>query len=368
MAPLGFSAGVRKARELGRRSLSLAMASRRMVAPQAHYDALACDGILVLQRGENASTDYYVRPRLERADTPYVITDLASPPEHCALLAPGGAQALMVIFVRYGAESWLGALAAVRRRLSRVAFFMDDDLPAMISDPELPRAARGKVALHFGAQVERIGGLASEVWVSTQVLADRYEEVRPRVLAPIPEADPPAPAADTPRKAVYHGTDVHPQERLFALEIARRLAGADVDFEITGGPQLARAAADLSGVTITPQLTWPQFRRRQATTRAAVSLAPLMPSALNAARAPVKAFDAARLGAAGIFADVEPYRSFVRDGEDGLVLPMEPQRWAEAILDLLANPERRLRLAARAQARLIELRRSAGSFPAPAQA
>ena len=161
MSPLDISAGVRKARELGLRSLSLAFASPRMVDPQAHYDPLACDGILVLQRGENASTDYYLRPRLESAGVPACIADLDSAPEDCALLGEGGPSALTAVFCRYGAESWLAALRARRERLSRVAFFMDDDLPAMVRDPGLPRAARGKVALHFAAQVDALSRIAS---------------------------------------------------------------------------------------------------------------------------------------------------------------------------------------------------------------
>ena len=365
MPPLGLSAGVRKARELGRRTLSLAFAAPRMVNPQAHYDPLACDGILVLQRGENASTDYYLRPRLEDAGAPVCIADLDSSPEDCPLLAPGGAQALMVIFCRYGAESWLGALRAVRERLSRVVFFMDDDLPAMIADADLPRAVRGKAALHFGAHVPALSGLISEIWVSTPVLAERYADVRPAVLTPLPEADPPAPAPDPPRKAVYHGTDVHPRERLFVLEVARRLAAADIDFELTGGPALARAASGLPRVCVVAQLAWPQYLRAQTGATAAISLAPLLASELNGARAPVKAFDAARLGAAGLFADAEPYRSFVRHGEDGLLLPMEAGAWAEAIAALMADPQRRLGLAAAARARLVELRRSGRAFPPP---
>jgi hypothetical protein len=336
-----------------------------MVHPQARYPQRACDGILVLQRGENASTDYYLRPRLQQGRIPFVIADLGSAPEDCTLLASDGPRSLMVIVCRYGAPSWLEALQARRDRLARVAFFMDDDLPGMMADPELPRSVRGKVALHFGAQVEALSGLASEVWVSAPVLAERYAGSRPAVLTAAPEADPPEPRPDPPRRVIYHGTDVHPRERAFVLDLARRLAGLDLDFEIAGGPALARAAADLPRVSVVPQRPWPQFLRSQAGARAAISLAPLFPSAVNVARAPVKAFDAARVGAAGLYADAEPFAGFVRPGEDGLLLPMEPEAWTETIAALMADPQRRFRLAASARARLLELRRTGLAFPAP---
>jgi hypothetical protein len=336
-----------------------------MVDPQGHYGQLACDGILVLQRGENASTDYYLRPRLEHAGVPFVIADLASSPEGCPLLASGGPRRLMAIVCRYGAESWLEALRSRHNRLSRVAFFMDDDLPAMMRDPGLPRSVRGKVALHFGDHVASLSHLASEVWVSSPILAERYPEAGPAVLAPLPEADPPEPLRELAPKVVYHGTDVHPRERAFVVEIARRLSAQDISFEIGGDAALARLAAGLPRVSVVPQRPWPEFLLSQAGATAAVSLAPLFASVVNAARAPVKAFDAARLGAAGLFADTPPYAGFVRPGEDGELLPMEPQAWADAITALLGDPARRLRLALSARTRLIELRRTGLSFPAP---
>jgi hypothetical protein len=89
---------------------------------------------------------------------------------------------------------------------------------------------------------------------------------------------------------------------------------------------------------------------------------------VNAARAPVKAFDAARLGAAGLYADTPPFRGFVRDGQDGLLLPMEPAAWASAIRGLAADPARRLALATAARARLAALRRDPSPLPAAAAA
>ena len=366
MAAMGFSAGLRKAGELARRRLSLAVATPRMVIPKASYPSRGHDGVLILQRGVNASTDYYLRPRLQGA-APFEILDLQSPPSRSLLLSSSGGEALLVIICRYASAPWLEALEKARHRLSRVAFFMDDDLPAMMADPSLPMADRGKVARHFADHVEALGALSGEVWVSTQVLAERYAAARPIIVEPLPEADPPEPAAGPIQRVVYHGAGPHRGERRFVLEVARRLQkiAPEAIVEIAGDAAFRSSCRREANVSVTPLLPWPDYLARARRERAAVSLAPLEPTVVNAARSPIKAFDAARLGAAGIFADAPPFRGFIRDGVDGLIAPMDADAWAGLIADLLAQPERRRDLALAARARLTGLRARRQSFPEP---
>ena len=365
MPPLGLSARMRKARELTGRTLSLARTKPRMVVPGARYPQRRHDAILVLQRGPNASTDYYLRPRLD----PFVrceIAEIQSSPDGCELLSPGGSRALFVILCRYASGPWLEALSGARDRLARVAFFMDDDLPEMMRDPELPLTTRGKVARHFGEHVDRLSGLASEIWVSTQVLAERYASANPVVIEPLPEADPPEPSPSPPRRVVYHGGEVHSRERRFVAEVARLLEGIDpgIEVEMAGGAALRSDLKGRPNITVAPETPWPAYLDRQRGARAAIALAPLVACAVNQARAPVKVFDAARLGAAGIYVDSPPFSGFVRDGVDGLLLPMEPRAWAGAITEMMDQPERRLAMARAARARLVELRGEAQAFPA----
>ena len=366
MPPLGLSARMRKARELTGRTLSLARTKPRMVVPGARYPQRRHDAILVLQRGPNASTDYYLRPRLDPS-VRCEIVEIQSSPGRCGLLSPDGPQALLVILCRYASAPWLDALSAVRGRLARVAFFMDDDLPEMMRDPELPLTTRGKVARHFGEHVDRLSGLASELWVSTPVLAERYAMAHPVVVEPLPEADPPEPSPSPPRRVVYHGGDVHGRERRFVADVARLLQDIDpaIEVEMAGGAALRSDLKGRPNITVTPETPWPVFLDRQRGAKAAIALAPLVACAVNQARAPVKVFDAARLGAAGIYVQAPPFSSFVRDGVDGLLLPMEPRAWAGAIVELMDQPERRLALAHAARKRLVELRREAHAFPPP---
>jgi hypothetical protein len=89
-----------------------------------------------------------------------------------------------------------------------------------------------------------------------------------------------------------------------------------------------------------------------------IGLAPLRPNRLNEARSHVKALDLSRMGAAGIYSDEAPYRSFVQDGIDGLLLPLNAGLWEENIINLLSDVSRRRAIAA-AMARKLSIQRRA---------
>jgi glycosyltransferase involved in cell wall biosynthesis len=317
------------------------------VVPRGSYAGGPVRRVLVLQLGDNPTTDYYLSPRLEASGLAWTTADLRDAPD---LGDPAG---LWVIVVRYGASRWIRALRGARG-LAGVSLMLDDDIRAMLFDGSLPWSYRSHVAAWHGRHAMGLSVVVSEIWASTAVLAERCGGAA--VIDPLPEADPPAPSAAAPPLAVYHGGASHAAERRFVIAVAR--LSPEVRFEVVGAPE---AAPD--NVDFVPETGWPAYRATQAGRSAAVALAPLFPSAVNAARAPVKAFDAARLGAAGLYADAPAYRGFVRDVVDGRLLPMRPEAWAEAIADLVAHPAMRLALAEAARARLIDLRRAPSPLP-----
>lgn len=303
--------------------------------------------VLVLQLGANPTTDYYLSPRLEASGLPWAIADLRGAADL------GDTAGLWVIVVRYGAGRWIGALRRAEG-LAGVSLMLDDDIPAMMFDRALPWSYRAHVAAWHGRHAAGLSRVVSEVWASTPTLAERIGATA--VVEPLPEADPTVPQAHAPPLAVYHGGASHAAERRFVIAAAR--LAPEVRFELAGPPEPAP-----DNVAFVAETGWPAYLAAQAGRAAAVALAPLFASVVNEARAPVKVFDAARLGAAGLYADAPAYRGFVRDGIDGRLLPMRPEAWAEAIRDLIGRPERRLALAEAARTRLVDLRRAPSPLP-----
>lgn len=67
-----------------------------------------------------------------------------------------------------------------------------------------------------------------------------------------------------------------------------------------------------------------------------IGLAPLVPTPFNAGKSGIKYYEYAMAGAAGIYADLDPY-SEVRPGVTGLVVPPDPDAWRDALGRLIEN-------------------------------
>ena len=313
-----------------------------MVRPSARYTALPVGRVLVLGQGPSPTVDFYLRPRLHGTGMPPVeYLDVGSPPPESAALAPPRGTGLFVVICRYITRPWLAWLESARGRVAGVAYFTDDDLPAMLRDSSLPLRYRFKIWRLYARHVRRLSLLASELWLASPALGERYPDHRAKLLLPLYTDDP---VAETcPVRYFYHGTAAHGREVLWLADVvdAVQKANPRMVFEIIGDRRMCRLFRGIERVVVLHPMPWPTYLAHTANRVLDIGLAPLLPSAVNEARSPTKFFDIARAGAAGLYSDRAPYSGFVRDGEDGLLLPDDKDRWVEAILELAEDAPRR---------------------------
>lgn len=297
--------------------------------------------VLVLTEGENPSLAYFVRPLLLAGGHDCVLAD-------CHKAPPTAAGFDAVIVIRYLPAAWDGFLAQVRRDGKPVAYLMDDDLLDRRAHAGLPLRYRFKIERLACLRRRAIESLCSEFWVSTPYLAGKYAAWQPLLV----EAAPPP--FEPMVSVCYHGTASHAAEQdwLFALVAELQSRCMQTHFSIVGDAGINRRFRSLPRVTVLHPMPWPTYLAYTATHHCDIALAPLLPGAFNAARGATKFIDFARMGAAGIYADVPPYRGHVRDGVDGLLLPMEPEAWLAAIIALAGDAARRQAIATAARDRL----------------
>lgn len=307
-------------------------------APAANWGAR----VLVLAEGENPSLAFFIRPLLLARGLHCELADVREAP-------PADASAWdAVVVVRYLTSGWEKFLADARSAGKPVAYFMDDDLMDRAAHAGLPWRYRFKIERYACLKRRAIERLCSEYWVSTPFLAAKYAAWRPVVL------EPSAPQEVAPVSICYHGTASHAAEQEWLHELVARLQARceRTQFSIVGDARINRRFRALPRVAVLHPMSWPAYLAYTGAYHCDIALAPLLPGAFNAARGATKFLDCARMGAAGIYADVDPYRALIRNDIDGLLLPMNTDIWLDAILALVDDAPRRQRLAAAAALRV----------------
>lgn len=296
---------------------------------------------VVFSEGPTASADYFLFPYLERLGYRTALVDSRVEPsghfpvEGCRL----------VVVSRYVSTRWLSVLKQLRRQGTTLVYFMDDDLFDLRVLQGLPWGYRWKIFNRAYLHRRQLLKVCSEFWVSTPYLADKYAAFKPVLLSPL--ASRATRATHHGISVCYHGTPNHRPEIEWLVPIIESIqARVDhVHFEVFGAQAVNAALKRLPRVSVLQPMTWPNYLSFTASQRRDLALAPLLPSAFNASRGPTKFYDYARMGAVGLYSDRHPYRGFIEDGVDGLLLDNDPALWVDAILDLAADSAKRAAMA-----------------------
>lgn len=305
----------------------------------------------VLSEGPSASTDYFVFPWLNRNGYSVELFDVRQAPSSEILSNTPS----IIVISRYLHQGWVSLLQEAACNDVEIVYFMDDDLFDSHVLSGLPWRYRWKILSKALMQYSRIRRLCGEFWVSTPYLANKYSHLNPLVLSPSPSA---ALVSSMPLVRIcYHGTASHPAEIVWLREVIAKVQSLtdNCHFEIFGDATVKKQYAGIPRVSVMHAMSWPDYLLWSATEPRDIALAPLLDSPFNAARGPTKFFDYTRMQAAGIYSDGAPYRGFINDGVDGVLLDNDPTRWVDMILQLALDAERRRTIASAATQRVVAL-------------
>lgn len=305
-----------------------------LFVPRAAYRTSWSGAVLILEPGRIPTTDYYLTPRLEGiAYTRVVARRFESA---AGVLASG----TFVVIVRHACREWLRVLWRERESLSGVAFLLDDDIPAAWHSRDVPLDYGFWTSGRYWGVRDWLARVCDRIWVSTSSLQARYPQSQ--LLPPFPFLvdRPPAPVGT--RRWGYHGTRIHEREMRWLLPVVAAVQKAvpKAEFEVFGGPKVARWFAQVPRVRVIAPLPWPDYLRHARSSNLAVGVAPLLPGRFNAMRSCSKAFDILRCGAVGVFSARTPYDELPVDG--AFLAPDDKEVWVEAIKRLLLDDDERI--------------------------
>jgi hypothetical protein len=307
---------------------------------------------MILSGGETATTDYLLVPHLQGLG--YEVTLLDSRAALPASVFEAGSLR-MVVISRYVPAHWFAALERLRRQGGRLVYFMDDDLFDLAAMQGLPLRYRWKIFTQAWVHRSRLLRMCEQFWVSTPYLAGKYAQHKPTLISPLPTSKTLERQAGI--HVCYHGTASHREEIEWLVPViwAVQAQSDNIHFELFGGRELNNRVGKFPRVSVLHPMSWPNYLAYTSVEQRDIGLAPLLPGMFNAARGPTKFFDYARMGAVGLYSDVAPYRGFVRDGQDGLLLANDPSVWVDALLALARNEPGRAAMATSARQRALDM-------------
>lgn len=347
---------------------------RRCIRPRAlHADGKHpgrhASAILILSKHPNPTFSYYLEERIATlGNVPVIIRDIG---DRLDDIEAGG---LFVIICRYTKSGQVRWLQAQRNRLAGIAYFVDDDVAAIIAGPEARLYYKWKLFRMALLPLRRLNPLLTDVWASTEPLAATLGGglAAAAHLPPYPPeiAPPPSTHAEYPRSLtmIYHATAIHRQEHAFLIPIveAAMRRHQDLSFEVIADGDLAgwwrRAKIDRSRLTIRRPMSWSAYLKDSQKRQADIALVPLLDGQVNNARSDTKRIDVARAGAAAIFSHCTVYQRCAVPGENHVANTSEA--WSAAIDLLVADAEQRM-ISRQATVKSIALMRSVSSSAFP---
>jgi len=306
---------------------------------------------VIISADESPSVDYFVKPFLVKKGI--AATLVRADGDNRISAAWQGVK--LVVVVRYLPKNWVRPLEDFRSAGGRIVYFMDDDLMDERSFLNLPTAYAKKIKYLATNKLSIIEKLSNEFWVSSEFLAKKYARWSPTILPARPEKELLAPRSSI--SIFYHGTSSHQSELLWLVPIIHVVQSRSeaTQFEVFGDLHINRLYRGIPRVAVLHPMRWPAYVAFTHSVHRHIGLAPLMPEPFNEARAPTKFFDFVRMGAIGLYSDVAPYKDFIRNGIDGILLPNDPDIWIAAIVELVSDAARRDRMVQAARQRAIEL-------------
>jgi glycosyltransferase involved in cell wall biosynthesis len=286
----------------------------------------------------------------------HVQATLAGVREGVTLTPAANAEALLVL--RELAPEFVEEAARLaRQRRIPLVYDTDDHLLAVPED--------SPVFSHYEALrlwLTRWIRQADHVTVANAVLAAEVAELNPSVsiLPSFMDADlwgvTDVPiAGERPVSIGFWGTASHAPDlrRLTAgFRHLKARYGRRIRFQFMGchDPELL----SLDDVTVGAHVpTYAAYARATRNCPLDIALAPLKVNLFNRCKSPIKFFEYSIRGACGVYADLDPYQSVVRDGENGLLVGPDPADWIAALQALIEDPDARSRMAQQAQADVL---------------
>ena len=298
--------------------------SESLFKPYGEYSKAWNGKIVLLSDRHDPGKDIYFNCRYEPSSIKQIFFDQA-----VSSLSDQVEEGDFVVILRMVPATHLKVLQSLSERLSGVAWFIDDDIPAAWKDRHLPGGYGRRLTWNYLKIRHLLSQVVDRVWVSTQWLAEKYS-LPPEHVIPAGYSAP-----DKIKPIVryfYHGTKAHLREMQFLRPVVTEIQNKFdfARFEIFGDHEVYKLFRDIPGVTILHPMKWQKFKDYTANAQLDIGFAPVLDSEFNKARSHNKILDIYRCGAVGIYSELHAHADLIQERNAGLVVANDPNQWVDA--------------------------------------
>lgn len=275
-----------------------------------------------------------------------------------------------IIVSRYISPLWLSAISRLKNQLGPIIYLMDDDLLAAEETESLPEKYRKKMSLIALGEFRSMYDICDKFIVTSQYLYDKYQSRK--IILMHPEC------IFLPEKVTqyshngeiiisYHGTDSH-KDDLEMVSTALRFIHDKFSNVLIRlimiNDHIPPILRGLQRIDIIKPMPWSNYKQYRERISEHICLAPLLNTPYNKAKSNIKFHDACSVGAVGIYTNSDAYSNIVKHNHNGLLIDNDPIAWKNALIWLLKNPDKAVKMAENARVDTLGLARKNKSVEA----
>jgi len=268
-----------------------------------------------------------------------------------------------IILVRYIPLNIFLDLIVLKRKSKKIILLLDDNLLDLNLFSEIPFLYKLKIFINIYCYKYFFNFFLNEIWVTNKSLAEKVQQkisksnINIRLIKLNYNQNYPLKKF---YKIAYLGTSSHTKELLWLKLLFEKIQKQRNDclIEIYVNKKWRNYFRSVPRIKMSYPLDWETFFLDTTVGKVDIVLNPIFNSNFNNFRSPTKFFDITRFGAVGIYSNSNPFRDFINNNHDGILLDNNIDDWIDKISFLLDNSEVRERLLQNA------LKRSEKSFNA----
>lgn len=248
-----------------------------------------------------------------------------------------------LVIVRYATEAEVELARTIRAGGGRVIYLIDDDLQAIVDDPQLPEDYRGRIGAFLSGPWQYLKEHIDEVVVGSDTLSKKMRQVgfdRVTQMDPLwsipSEKIPSLAGRETPLEIAWlcsrsHAADLDSISAQLTKFLSRH---RNVKLTVFFGKNKPKWIRGLRQVENLKPLDWLEYRLWIQSKHYDLALYPLLDNGVNQCRSINKFLEHAVIGAASIISTNAPFASRLRSGD---CLFAEPGTWVDCLEMLLAE-------------------------------